>query len=87
MQSIETKFIAPTNTRGARIAARCRAKRIIVPYEYDQGGNEGMHDEAAFQLAKRLGWDGAWHKAEKADGTGNVYVRVDAHDKPAFSVL
>jgi hypothetical protein len=35
MQAIETKKLAPTNCKGARIKATCGRATIIVPYAYE----------------------------------------------------
>lgn len=35
---IKTKFIGPTNYRGARIKATCQAGSITIPYSYDLSG-------------------------------------------------
>ncbi len=45
MQAIHTKFIAPTNTRGARIKATCAAGSITIGYSYEMVG------QAAFRAA------------------------------------
>lgn len=56
MQAITTKFVAPTNTKGTRISAKCVAGTITVPYEY-AGSEEDAHKIAAYALVKKLGWD------------------------------
>ena len=35
MQAIQTKYIGPTNTKGARIKAFCAAGSITIPYNYE----------------------------------------------------
>lgn len=55
MQAIQTKFLCPTNTRGARIKASCAAKSIIIPFDY-QAGDYGSHANAANMLALSLNW-------------------------------
>ena len=55
MQAIMTTFKGPTNHRGARIIARCQAKRITVPWDHALDV-EGNHRAAARILAKQLGW-------------------------------
>lgn len=59
MQAIETKYCGPSNVRGARLIARCKAKRIIV--EWDHSLNiEDNHKAAAVRLMLALGWHGHW---------------------------
>ena len=69
MQSILTKFIAPTNTRGARIKAvqsgwsekrDCKTITISYPYEFN---TDKAHAIAAQLLADKLGWNGRFIQA------------------------
>jgi hypothetical protein len=73
MQAITTRFLPPTNHRGARIVARCQARRIVVPYEY--GGD--AHAKAAEKLANLLGWKGTWVGGGLPEGTGDCFVLVN----------
>lgn len=57
MQAIVTTYKGPTETKGARIIAKCEAKKITVPLTYDYS-TEGEHRHAALELCKRLGWTG-----------------------------
>ena len=70
-QAITTKFIGPTNARGARVKAVCEAGSITVNWDYAIG-QDGNHDAAAKALAVKLGWDGAWFGGSMA--AGNCYV-------------
>lgn len=89
MASIVTKFLGPTNHRGARVvaqvsdygspierAARAEGKpgRLVVDWDY-RAGVEGNHANAAKALAKALDWDGAWTGGEAPGGAGYVFVR------------
>lgn len=57
MQAIETKYIGPTNTKGARIKASCEAGTITIPYPHDAPfGVEGAHLVAARALCQKLEW-------------------------------
>jgi hypothetical protein len=58
-QAIATKFLGPTNTRGARVRATCEARSVLVPWNYALGVSEN-HDAAARALITRLGWQGTW---------------------------
>ncbi len=80
-QAIVTKFHGPTNTKGARVSAKCQAKRIFVSWDDGLGVDEN-HAVAARMLAQSLGWGGNWRGGGLPDGTGNVYVCEDG--KPEF---
>lgn len=55
MQAITTKYLAPTESKGARIKAECEAKSITVPYDHSLN-TEGNHASAARSLSDSLGW-------------------------------
>lgn len=50
---ITTKYLGPTNSRGARIKATCQAGSITIPYAYE-GGIGACHAKAAQALIKKL---------------------------------
>jgi hypothetical protein len=54
-QAIETTFYGPTNTKGARVKARCDAKTMWVNWDHSMG-IEHNHHVAAASLAETLGW-------------------------------
>lgn len=57
MKAIVTKFMGPTDTRGARIkATEPDGKSVIVPYGYTSPVK--AHAEAAIALAKKMRWTG-----------------------------
>jgi hypothetical protein len=72
MQSIVTKYIGPTNTKGARIkATSCGGFSVTVPFDYE--GNE--HETAARELCKKLKWEFSHVPGELPDGsTAWVFV-------------
>lgn len=59
MQAIITKYIGPTNTRGARIDARAAAGRIYVPFDH-RVGHEENHKLAAAVFVAKYEWRGTW---------------------------
>lgn len=71
-QAIQTRFLGPTNTRGARVVARADAGRITVSWDYSQSIDEN-HRRAALALAERLGWKGPWHGGS-LPSAGYVFV-------------
>lgn len=60
MQAIETKYLGPTNTRGARIKAWCEAGSVVIPFSYSGPTQVEPHREAVEALARKLGWAGKW---------------------------
>lgn len=80
--AIFTKYLGPTNTRGARIQAKaCGHGRMTVSYD-DMMGSEWNHTAAARQFAVEsgllavAGYDQAlWVGATTEDGM--VFVRTD----------
>ncbi len=79
MQAIVTKYLGPTNNRGARVKATADAGSVTVSWDYTLN-SDGNHDGAARELAKRLGWNAETHGklvgGGAPDGTGNCYVFV-----------
>ena len=55
MQAIRTKFYGPGNTRGARVQAKCEARTVYVPWDYELG-IEGNHKAACEALLRRMQW-------------------------------
>ncbi len=55
-QAIRTKYLSPTDTRGARIKAECAAGAITVGYRHELS-IEANHSQAAEQLQAKFGWD------------------------------
>ena len=53
LQAITTKYLAPTNTRGARIKATAQAGSITIPWDYSHEAI-GNHYKAACELARRI---------------------------------
>jgi hypothetical protein len=52
MQAIQTRYLCPTNSRGARIKASCAAGSITISYPHGQA----VHRKAAEALVTKLGW-------------------------------
>ena len=63
MQAIQTRYHAPTNSSGARISAKCDAKRIILPW--DHALNQAQNHEAA---ARTLILQMHWHRNHAPQG-------------------
>lgn len=71
-QAIATKFLGPTNSRGARVKASAEAGSLTVSWDYALG-IEANHAAAARALALKLGWSGHWHGGG-LPGSGFVFV-------------
>lgn len=62
MQAIITKYIGPTNSRGARIKAQCERGKIFFSYPYHLSGEaahraavDALTDKFAEEDAKKYG--------------------------------
>ena len=84
MQAIITKYLPPSNVKGARIRATCEAMTIILSWDYD-GNPEVNHRVAAAELclrmdkrcAKLYGSKPQWNKPKvAAQLKGGEYVHV-----------
>jgi hypothetical protein len=54
-QAIVTRYLGPTNFRGARIKASCVAGTHVQPWNYEWSTEEN-HSNAANQLQRNLEW-------------------------------
>ena len=66
-QAIVTKYLGPTNTRGARVKASCEAGSLTVSWDYALNP-EDNHKAAARALIRQLGWEGNWVMGSLAPG-------------------
>lgn len=58
MQTIETKYLGPTDHRGARIKATAsNGDAVTIPYPHDET-DTGKHFAAVRKLAAKLDWSG-----------------------------
>ena len=69
MQTIETKYYGPTDTKPARIRALASSGHTLW-YPIDHSGEE--HIQAAEALARKLGWEGLWVCGDTR--TGEIWV-------------
>ena len=53
-QAILVKYLAPTNTKGARLKAEAWFGTITVPYDHAQGPTAN-HERAAYALCEKHG--------------------------------
>lgn len=80
-QSITTKYLGPTNSKGARVKATARKASSFgsemsatVPFSYE--GTEQAHCAAAKACAEKLGWSGLWVGGGNLNEDGYVFVNV-----------
>jgi hypothetical protein len=77
-QAIETKYIGPSNVRGARIKASAQAGSVYVPYDHSLNTDDN-HAKAAQALADKWGWEGDMVQGGSPSGKGDVFVFVETH--------
>lgn len=74
-QAIETRYLGPTDSKGARVVARAQAGRVTVAWDY-AADTDANHEAAARKLAAKLGWGGRLVGGGNAKGDGYVFVIV-----------
>jgi len=91
MQTILTKFIGPTNHKGARVKARQsasyagRPKSLTLPWDHALNVDDN-HKAAALAFARKMGWHGRWVGGENSNMDGLVFVNVSASHSPEFTL-
>jgi hypothetical protein len=79
MQAITTKYLSPTNHRGARIRA-LTASGLAITLAVNHSFSDGRcHAEAALALCQRLGWSGELVSGCTREGYVFVFVSGDRH--------
>ena len=80
MQTITTKYLAPTNHNGSRFKATHtgNATSVTIPYDYSMSA-DANHTRVAFMLAEKLNWEGDYIGGHTKDGM--VFVNA----KPNYS--
>lgn len=83
MKAILTKFLGPTNNRGARVKAwDMDGNSVTVSYRYRGGGGEGDHRAAAEALKEKMGWEGDLIAGGVKHGWAFVFIEKGEEDKP-----
>ena len=72
MQCITTKYMGPTDTKGARIKATISSGKISATIPYPHEDSRNAHALAALKLARKIGWTGTL--IEGSTKTGSVFV-------------
>lgn len=81
MIAITTKYLSPTNSRGARIKAfTSNGHQLTIGYPYDLNSTEA-HAKAAVNLARRMGWTyGKLVSGGTKDGYVFVFTQSETFD-------
>ena len=77
-QSIQTKYLSPTNTRGARIKAiTSMGLSVTIPLPYELSYEERHFEAVKALLVKHgLDWGNQFAIGASIDGAGYVFVPV-----------
>ena len=79
-QSIQTKYIGPTNARGSRVSATSASgHRVVIGWD-DALNSDENHFAAAMALARKLNWTGTWHVGSTPHGCVFVQSIGDPYD-------
>ncbi len=84
MQAIQTKYIGPSNVRGARVKAKCDASSITLGWDH-RLNSMANHRAAAFALANKLGWEGVWTGG--GIDAGYVFVLASNDQRDYFEIV
>ena len=83
MQTIMTKYLGPTDTKGPRVKAMTssghRGSTYTVGWDHSLDV-EGNHADAAQKLLDKLGWRGEWRMG--STDRGYVFVNATDHNSP-----
>ena len=83
-QAIETKYLGPTNHRGARIAATTESGiRVVLNWDHSMSPQDN-HTAAARAVAEAREWNGEW--CGGSTKAGYVFVRRIDDMCEAFTV-
>ena len=74
-QAIVTKYLGPSNVRGARVKATADAGSVILSWDHALNADEN-HAKAAYALRDRFGWNGDYY----GELVGGGLPRNNAHD-------
>lgn len=73
VQGISTKYVGPSNTRGARIKASAWAGSVTVHWDHALN-SEQNHAAAARALCIKYGWTGRYIQGGDPSGDGYLFV-------------
>lgn len=73
LQAITTRYLGPTNHRGARVKATCQAGSITIPWDHAWNADKN-HAMACAALQAKLGWREKRIGGALPDGRGYAFV-------------
>ena len=76
MQAIQTRYLCPTDAKGARIKAWAEAGSVTIPYPHELSG-QACHRKAAQALAAKFNWGHEYLGGQLPTGD---YAFVPIHD-------
>ena len=76
MQAIQTRYLKPTDTKGARIKAWAAAGSVTIGYPHELSG-QACHRKAAEALAAKFQWENELLGGQLENGD---YAFVWAHE-------
>jgi hypothetical protein len=85
MQAIVTKYLRPTNHRGARVKATCQARSYVIPYDHALDAPDN-HRVAAMNLAVLMQWEGIWIGGGMPADSGYAFLCVEGGGPFHFEV-
>jgi len=79
MQTIETRYLGPTNYKGARIKAKQSGGPASVTMSRDYSLDiDDSHMQAAMMLMEKLGWGGTMYGGHTKAGMVFVFADPDS---------
>jgi hypothetical protein len=79
-QAVTTKYLGPTNFRGARIAVKSQAGRHVVSWDHALNV-AANHERAALVYIAMMGWAGHWAGGALPDDTGYCFVNAQGYSR------
>ena len=83
IQTVITRFLAPTDTQGARVKARTMTGRhsVTLPWDYEKSV-DGNHETAAAALVERMEWDHVptWRGSAAPENSKDAFIFVAVRD-------
>lgn len=73
MQAITTKYLGPSNSRGARVKARAERGAVTIPWNHAVNVAEN-HRLAAIAALLKWEWSGRWIGGALPDSTGYAFT-------------
>jgi hypothetical protein len=75
MKAIQTKYLPPTNTLGARVKAfDGDGNQVTISHYQHELEEYEIHEKAAKMLMEKLGWDGKIAGGWLKDGMAFVFI-------------